>query len=188
MPDRPTAIPAQLTAGDTWTWERSLSDYPASDGWVLSYGIVGELHLEWDGDWHTADGALHVIAIPMAVTADLGSGGSYRFVEYATKAATSERFTLCTEVRLVAADPAQFAPGDGLSWARRMLTKCEAFLEGHLEDGVQYQMIGTRQLQHIPLPELRSYMSYLRERIAKERAAGRGPLGRPIRFGLSGAR
>ena len=186
MPDRPTAIPAQLTAGDTWTWERSLSDYPASDGWVLSYGIVGQLLLEWDDDWHAADGALHVITIPMAVTADLGSGGSYRFVEYATKA--GERYTLRTDVRLVAADPGQFAAGDGVSWARRMLKVCEDFLEGHLEAGVQYQMIGTRQLQHIPLPELRTYMSYLRERIAKERAAGRGPLGRPVRFRLSEAR
>jgi hypothetical protein len=185
MASRPTAIPAQLTAGDSWVWERLLSDYPADDGWALSYGIVGELAIEWDEDWVTTDGALFIVTIPMATTAGLPRGGSYRFVEMVTKA--QERQTLCTEVRIVAADPAQFAPGDGVSWARRMVAKIEAFLEGHLEDGIQYEMIGTRQLQHIPLPELNAFLNKMRDKVAAERGSKNGPLGRPVRFAFPGA-
>ena len=29
--------PLRVTAGDTWTWVRALSEYPASAGWVLTY-------------------------------------------------------------------------------------------------------------------------------------------------------
>lgn len=184
MTTRPTAIPAQLTAGDTWTWERSLVDYPASDGWTLAYGIVGEQVLEWDAGWCTTEGSLHVVAIPMAFTAGLAAG-SHRFVEYVTKG--SERFTLGTEVRMVAPDPSQFSGGEGVSWARRMVRKIRAFLEGHVEDGIQYEMVGTRQLQHIPLNELRPFLAALEAKVARERAAKAGPLGRPVRFAFPGA-
>jgi hypothetical protein len=185
MATRPTAIPAQLTAGDSWTWERSHADYPADDGWVLSYGIVGDELVEWEPGWATTEGSVHVVTIPMAATAKLKAGGSYRFVEMVTKA--SERTSLTNSVHIVEADPIQFAAGDGISWARRMVRTIEAFLEGHLEDGLQYQMIGTRQLQHIPLPELRAFLAQLRDEVATERAGRAGILGRPIRFALKSA-
>jgi hypothetical protein len=185
MATRPTAIPAQLTAGDSWTWERSHADYPADEGWVLSYGIVGDGIVDWQPSWATAEGSVHVVTIPMATTALLKEGGSYRFVEMVTKA--SERVTLTNEVRIVDADPIQFAAGDGVSWARRMVRTIEAFLEGHLEDGLQYQMIGTRQLGHIPLPELRAFLAQLRDEVQSERAGRAGILGRPIRFALKSA-
>jgi hypothetical protein len=184
MTARATTIPASLTAGDTWEWERSLPDHPASDGWVPSYAIVGALKLTWDPAWATAEGALHVVTVPMAKTAELGAGGPVRFVEMVTLSGV--RKTLGTFERVVAPDPAGYEAGDGISWARRMLKVVDDFLEGHLADGVQYQIIGTRQLQHIPLPELLQFRRDLKAQVAREMGRGNGPLGRPIRFTMPG--
>ena len=35
----PTAVPATLRAGDTATWRRTLSDYPANDGWTHALSL-----------------------------------------------------------------------------------------------------------------------------------------------------
>ena len=40
MADIPSTEPAVFTAGDTLKFTRSLADYPASEGWVLSYTLV----------------------------------------------------------------------------------------------------------------------------------------------------
>ncbi len=38
--DVPTKEPIRVAAGDTFIWQRSFSDYPASDGWTLTYSLV----------------------------------------------------------------------------------------------------------------------------------------------------
>ena len=35
-----TTEPARVTAGDTIAWTKTLSDYPASAGWVLAYTLI----------------------------------------------------------------------------------------------------------------------------------------------------
>ena len=40
MAQTPTTEPASLQAGDTLRWQRTLPDYPASEGWVLSYRLI----------------------------------------------------------------------------------------------------------------------------------------------------
>jgi len=60
----PTAVPASLRAGDTATWLRSLADYPASDGWVLSYVLVktgAQIAIT-----ATASGADHLVEVDAA--------------------------------------------------------------------------------------------------------------------------
>lgn len=35
----PSTEPISAVSGDTWLWTRSLTDYKASDGWILSYAF-----------------------------------------------------------------------------------------------------------------------------------------------------
>jgi hypothetical protein len=47
----PTTEPHQLFAGDSWKWDKTLANYPASDGWQLSYAFRGET--DYDAEWGT---------------------------------------------------------------------------------------------------------------------------------------
>ena len=60
-------IPDPITAGDAFAWKRSLSDYPASAGWVLSYALVkSSTQLTLQG---SVDGDDHLISKTAADTA-----------------------------------------------------------------------------------------------------------------------
>jgi hypothetical protein len=59
--------PIQITAGDTLSWIRYFSDYPASAGWQLTYSIRGNgQQIDFSS---TANGDSHVILVEAAVTA-----------------------------------------------------------------------------------------------------------------------
>ena len=44
-PQIPITEPRQFVAGDTWKWDKTLADFPAGDGWQLSYSFRGETDL-----------------------------------------------------------------------------------------------------------------------------------------------
>lgn len=75
-------IPVKITAGDSVAWKRSLPDYPASDGWALSYALTqsGTL-IEITGG---ADGADHLVDLAATATVDW-TPGEYGFQAYVTK-------------------------------------------------------------------------------------------------------
>jgi len=85
----PTVVPAQLVAGDTASWRISLTDYPAADGWALSYSLVrrtgGVLILIAT----SADGNDHLVNVLASDTASY-LPGDYDVQAYATK--TTERY------------------------------------------------------------------------------------------------
>jgi len=61
--------PIQITAGDTLSWQRSFSNYPASAGWQLTYELRGNGQaIEFSS---TANGDTHVILVSAAITAPL---------------------------------------------------------------------------------------------------------------------
>lgn len=186
---RANDVPTTLTAGDGWSWRRDLRDYPATAGYVLSYAIVGPSGmLDWSPSWSVgqSDGSF-LVDIPSAATASLGRGGQFQFIEMVTLA--GERSTIRSRTVRVNADPAGMVEGDTIDSRRRQLAAIDAFLEGNLEDGVQYQIIGSRQMQHWPLKELVDYRDRLRREIAAEEAAaaGRTSLGRVYAYRYRGA-
>jgi hypothetical protein len=84
MADVPTTEPTSVTAGDTLTWRRSLPDYPASAGWVLSYALANA-----DGlitITATADGDDHLVSVAAATSAGY-LPGEYAWQSYVTKSA-----------------------------------------------------------------------------------------------------
>ena len=106
--DIPTSEPSEITAGDTWTWKKSLSDFLASDSWVLTYALVK------DGKQikltASADGDDHLIEELPTDTAK-HDPGIYHYQAYVTKGA--ERYLVGTGTIEVLPDFAQSVGYDG---------------------------------------------------------------------------
>lgn len=83
------AIPKEITAGDAVAWRFSSDQFPATDGWEVSFALVnaaGRIMVTAG-----ADGAAHLVDLDAATTA-AWAAGDYRWQSYATKGA--ERYTL----------------------------------------------------------------------------------------------
>lgn len=124
----PTSEPTCLTAGDTWAWTNSLGDYPASDGWELSYALRGPMDLDIDwGSEVSADGDDFAVEVAAASTGTLAAG-RYSLYGFVTK--SGARHTVYRETLLVLADPAD-AVG-ALSTAEAFLDQVNAAITAHL--------------------------------------------------------
>lgn len=87
--DIPDREPTEITAGDTVKWNKSLTDYKASDSWVLAYVVIGQ-----NGRYvitTTTSGDNHAITMLAATTA-VWVAGDYSVRGYVTKGA--EQYTV----------------------------------------------------------------------------------------------
>lgn len=81
----PTVQPTKLVAGDTATWRIYLGDFPANDGWTLSYNLIrrtGGVRILVTA---TADGASHLVEEAATTTAGW-LPGDYDVQAYASSA------------------------------------------------------------------------------------------------------
>lgn len=157
----PQTEPASVVAGDTWTWERVLSDHPPSDGWTLGYSFVGPSKLSVEAQ---AVGETYVITVAAANTAKL-LPGTYRWIGYVTKA--SERFTIGDGLLIVRPDLAEAAAAS--SHAERMVDLLETALEDLATLGSTTIEINGRQADQIPMDQLRRMLGYYRSEIRRNR-------------------
>ena len=178
----PYTEPPRIVAGDTAKWLRSLPDFPASAGWVLTYRLVnaGAAY----SFTSTASGDDHLITVSAATTAGWTAGDySWR----AQAGLSGEVYTILSGSLTV--EPVFTAAIDARSDARKALDAVDAMLLGRATSGVQEYKIAGRMLMHIPIPELLSLRDRLREDVAREDAAsavanGSGLPGRiAVRFG-----
>lgn len=169
-------------AGDTAKWLKSLGDYPASAGWVLTYTLVNSAQRYTATA--TASGDDHLTTIAASTTAGWAAG------DYALRgqvALAGEVYTVIETRVTVAA--AYGSATDSRTQARRMLDAVEAVLEGRTADNVAEYTIGGRAVKRIPVPELLTLRDRLRFDVSREDDAGRAaaglqPRGRiAVRFG-----
>ena len=122
----PTNEPETLVAGDTWKWERSLSDYPASDSWSLSY------YLRKSGSsaitiTSSANVDAHLVTVAAATTASY-TPGTWDFRGYVTK--SGERYEVFNGILEVETNPATAASSyDPRTHAEKVIDAIEAVLE-----------------------------------------------------------
>ena len=171
MADTPNIEPAVLIAGDTLRWTRSLPDYPASAGWLLSYTLINAaVKLTITG---SALGDNHSILVPAATSAGYTPGA------YDWRA----RVTLAGEVYTVGEGrftvKASFGAStyDARSAARRTLDAIEATLEGRASSAVLEYEIASRRLKYIPVSELLQLRDRYRAEVAREDAAAAAAAG-----------
>lgn len=127
MPFIPDIEPNAVTAGDTIQWSRSLSGYPASAGWVLSYALLGSAGKI--AITSTASGADHLVSVAAATSA-LWVAGTYQWQAYVTHA-TSGRFLVGTGSIVIKPNFAAIsAATDTRSHVKKVLDAIEAVLEG----------------------------------------------------------
>lgn len=125
MPDIPTREPDSIQAGDTLTWKRSLSDYPASS-WVLSYRLTSTT-AQLATIAASADGDDHLVSVAPATTA-AWAAGDYELRGQAYNATTGAKHTVfVADVKILADLMAENASGnDQRSHAVKTLAAIEA--------------------------------------------------------------
>lgn len=148
----PTNEPQEVIAGDTVKWDRNdLSDYPANDGWVLTYKLLnaaGKIEIT-----ASASGANHSVNVAAATTANWAAG-SYVWQAYATKAATSERYKVDEGTMVVQANFAALNSLDSRSHNKKVLDAICAVIENRATlDQESYSIMG-RSLNRTPLKDL----------------------------------
>jgi hypothetical protein len=160
----PTIEPATLTAGDTAKWQKSLPDYPASAGWVLSYVLVKTgAQITFSA---TASGDDHLVNVATATTA-AWSVGRYQYQAFVSK--SGERFTASAGQIEVRPNFSAATTGiDARSHARKTLEAVEAVLEGRASQAQQEYQIGDRQLKYTPLGDLLKLRSLYRAEVTAE--------------------
>jgi hypothetical protein len=145
-----TTEPQKPTAGDTWQWQRTLDDYPASDGWTLRYHLRGPQIIDFDASPNEDDFEINV---PAATTAAYAPG------VYAWQAAVYDadgnRFTVDQgTLEILQNVEAISGSYDGRSVTKQILDAVTACLLGTATKDDQEMQIHGRSLKRRNLTEL----------------------------------
>ena len=166
----PTREPASVVAGDTLAWRKTLSDYPAGDGWVLSYRLInaaGKIDIT-----AAADGDDHLVGVTAAASAAYVAG-DYTWTSQATLGA--ERHTVEQGRITIKPDLADEAAGfDTRSTAKKTLDLLDAALEAHGSRAwtSEYEIAGRRMKFRSP-GDFLALRDKLKAEVAREVAAER---------------
>lgn len=165
----PTTEPTALYTGDTWSWQRSLPDYPASGGWVLKYTLInaaGRINIT-----STADGDAHLVDVAAATTATYAAG-TYTFQAYVEQG--TDRYTVGRGSILVLAG---FSSGSGGADARSQAqialdASVAAYAAYTASQGVQNEYtIHGRSMKFRSVEEIVQQINFWRNEVNKELAA-----------------
>lgn len=164
-----TTEPGRVTAGDTVSWLKTLSAYPASDGWLLAYTLInagGKITLQ-----ATASGDDHLVSASASTTAAWASGA------YTWQAAVSkggERFTVGKGVIVIDPDLAAATTMDTRSSARKALDAIDGLLETYGSKAyLQGYEINGRRMQFQTPGEFLAFRSKLQSEVKREENAAR---------------
>ena len=167
----PTCEPALVRSGDTWEWTRQFTDYPVSEGWVLSYAIQGVNAVTWNPSWVTNDGSTFTISIPSATTETLAEG-RYAWAAFVTLA--GKRYTAGEGAFWVEPDLATATAGTQQLHAEKMVAALKAELERRVNPDttagratVEEYTVHGRSVKIIPTAELRTLLGYYRTELAR---------------------
>lgn len=143
-----TTEPSRATAGDTITWTKSLSDYPATAGWVLAYTLINASAKITATA--TASGADHLVTISASTSAAY-TPGTYTWVATVTKAA--ERYTIGQGSLTIAPNLAAAATYDTRTSAKKALEAVNTLLETYGAKAYMhsYEIAGRKQQFHDPV-------------------------------------
>lgn len=169
----PAQVPDELIAGDTWEWQRELSDYPASTHSAAWY-------------FEKADGNFSVTA---GETGDTFTGtvssansatyraGRYRWRLLVTRTADSVRKTVEEGWLEVLPDPAAAGNVDHRTTARAVLDMIDAYLRDPTNLNAASYSLGGRSLSRWSRSELRDERTYWEGKVQAEENADRAEAG-----------
>lgn len=163
--DIPTTEPAQIRAGDTIAWTKSLPDYLASE-YVLHYRLINA-SARFDITC-TASGDDHLANIPAATSASY-TAGDYTFQSWVTKAV--ERYTTGSgRIKVLPDLAAVTASGyDSRSTAKKTLELVDAAMLAHGASAwtQEYEIAG-RRMKFTSVGDFMAFRSRLQFEVFKE--------------------
>jgi hypothetical protein len=172
MADVATAEPTAIRAGDTLSFKKGLSDYPAP-GWVLSYALLNSTTRY--SFTAAADGSDHLVTVASATTA-AWTAGNYRLVGQVTDGVS----TFTVSDLTVTVKPASTAAVDARSPLRRELDVLNAWFGGDRSPSISQMTIGQRQLAYWEPEKLLAYYSKVMNMVQQEEARERLESGVPV--------
>lgn len=143
----PTSEPTELTAGDSWQWDRTYGDYPSSDGWSLTYALTGSGAAPVEIVASAASGVSFEVRVAAATTASYAAG-RHDLIGYVSKG--GERFQVYKGALVVLPDPA--VATIALSFNERMLAQLETKIAERLSADISSY---TLEQQEVHREELR---------------------------------
>lgn len=169
--------PDKLWANVSAAWTKSLSDFPASAGWQLSYSLAPPSGAVIEVVWAThvtAVGDNFSIAIPAALTQPVTAGGAGRLTGKITKATDSAIIYDAALTWRVIGEK---------SFAQRMLAAIDAMLLNNASREERQLSVTTptgvsKALELCSKGELQDLRSYWQELVNQEKAAEQASLGR----------
>jgi hypothetical protein len=174
--DIPTAEPIQLTAGDTVSWSRSLADYSAADGWVLSYALVQRVTGLRIIILASASGADHLVSVTAAESAGW-TAGEYDGQGYVGK--TTERYQVWKGTVVILPNyGGEGEVGDTRSQAKIILDFIDASFTKLVQKQTVEATIEGVDLKFRSLEELTKARNYWGNIYAEEERAAAGRTGR----------
>lgn len=179
----PQTEPAQLIAGDSAKWLKSLPDYLPLDGWLLTYTLVNATSkISFSA---SAQDDAHLVNVAPAASTGWAAG------IYAWRASVSN----ADETHTIASGTITVAPAFGVdtldarSFARKALANVEAYLENPQNLTSASYSIAGRTLSRHAIPELLKLRDRFKFEVLQEDSADRAARGLPdrrrvfVRFG-----
>jgi hypothetical protein len=168
-------IPDKITAGDSVAWEKSFSDYPANDGWSLSYVLVnadGQITIT-----ASASGLAHLVDLASADT--LGwVAGDYRYQAYVTKA--TERYTVDSGGVEIAANFSAATTGlDARPHCFIMRDALRAMSQDKASEDQLSLSINNRSISFLSPVEVRDWLGYYEDLCVRHERKERAEQGKP---------
>ena len=173
----PTSEPTSVRAGDRLQWTKSLSDYPATEGWGLTYHLRSTAvdgHIQITG---TASGGDHAVDVAAATTAGW-TAGDYWWEAFVADG--TSRYCVGSGSIEILPDFATIYEGyDGRSHNRQVLDALRAtMLRAASRPEVSYSISAAGQsFSFRTLAELQDAIHVYESRVAQEEADARVALG-----------
>jgi hypothetical protein len=165
----PNVEPATIVAGDSVAWTKSVTDYPATDGWTLNYSLqrlgstAAPIAIVAD-----PDGANYSVAVDADDT-ETWAPANYIWTAFVDDGAT-ERHRVATGTVTILANPAAAL---GSTHASRTLALIDLAIEGRVPRGLTEFSIQGQQITKIAITDLvklRSvYADWVRNEVAQDR-------------------
>jgi hypothetical protein len=169
----PNTEPTEITAGDTASWTRSLSNYPADEGWVLSYAFLKEGEGQQILITGTDDGGDHLVELTPATT-QLWLAGTYNGQGYVTKTATGERHRIWSGQLVVVPDFVTAGQIDTRSKARIILDFIENSWEKVGSGQIARTTVGSVSFEFRSIDDLIKGRDYWLARVTEEETIAAG--------------
>ena len=162
-------VPTVWTAGDTIEWDVSVDDYPATDGWVLTYELKNK-NSSISTITAAADGSDYTVSIP-AGTSDDYTAGDYHYQAYVTK--SGNRYTVDSGKITILKNYEDAGNYDGRSHAKIVAEAIESVIEGRASKDQESYTIAGRSLARTPIEDLLRLRDRYRAEVVREDRADR---------------